>query len=567
MSTSVDPFIIPDGLHIENSSNGFLIEHQGDIVIKSATGLSALQQNHNRGLRLRSTNGNIVLELTDAEAQKTPRVSSLEAPNGSISLSSPVQVSSITARTLESSVSLNTESINVEVASLSGSLSAQSINAEQLAVTGNLNSDQLRCSSLSVGGSLSCAAIALGAPNSETQINGITRCDQLHYFGGSLRLLDGIQALSANAEVEVIAQEAAVAISGNSQLKLINARSVTLKDGQHTIKAIQGRDSIEVFGSVLHSDVLMAPEVTLSNGTSGKVMVVETQQLLGNHSVKGCLQLADLEGIIPDTEAFLQQRGLSQEQQFLAQPTAVPQPNAETTLQPTAHSEHSAAAVVPVQATTTTSTASNETSVVNSAAPSLSISLEAVSADESQSDDEITLANPMAEDLQEAVVSIELSEPDVELDLSQIELDSEERFDEAPELGRIGDIERQEHSAELEQGLDDLSIDDESMDAFVDFAESEWTPPPATRNRAPQSSAMDSVTGNISAIVQEYAGEAPSSIQLLKQIHRSGDIEELKENMHSIWDGILKFHQLRNSRLPPRVIRAFNALSMQLNRL
>ena len=78
---------------------------------------------------------------------------------------------------------------------------------------------------------------------------------------------------------------------------------------------------------------------------------------------------------------------------------------------------------------------------------------------------------------------------------------------------------------------------------------------------------MDSVAGNISAIVQEYAGEAPSSIQLLKQIHRSGDIEELKENMHSIWDGILKFHQLRNSRLPPRVIRAFNALSMQLNRL
>ena len=79
MSTSVDPFIIPDGLHIENSSNGFLIEHQGDIVIKSATGLSALQQNHNSGLRLRSTNGNIVLELTDAEAQNTPRFNSLEA--------------------------------------------------------------------------------------------------------------------------------------------------------------------------------------------------------------------------------------------------------------------------------------------------------------------------------------------------------------------------------------------------------------------------------------------------------------------------------------------------------
>ena len=69
---------------------------------------------------------------------------------------------------------------------------------------------------------------------------------------------------------------------------------------------------------------------------------------------------------------------------------------------------------------------------------------------------------------------------------------------------------------------------------------------------------MDSVAGNISAIVQEYAWQA-SSIQLLKQIHRSGDIEELKENMHSIWDGILKFCQLRNSRLPPRVIRAFNA--------
>ena len=295
-------------------------------------------------------------------------------------------------------------------------------------------------------------------------------------------------------------------------------------------------------------------------------MVVETQQLLGNHSVKGCLQLADLEGIIPDTEAFLQQRGLSQEQQRLAQQASVPQPNIETA-KPTAQSEHSAAAVVPVQPTTSPVTVSNEPSIDNSAAPSLSISLEAVSADESQSDDEITLANPMAEDFQEAVVSIELSEPNIELDLSQIELNSEERFDEAPELGTIGDIERQEHSAGLEQGLDDLSIDDESMDAFVDFAESDWTPPPAPRNKAPQSSAMDSVAGNISAIVQEYAGEAPSSIQLLKQIHRSGDIEELKENMHSIWDGILKFHQLRNSRLPPRVIRAFNALSMQLNRL
>ena len=173
----------------------------------------------------------------------------------------------------------------------------------------------------------------------------------------------------------------------------------------------------------------------------------------------------------------------------------------------------------------------------------------------------------MAEDLQEAVVSIELSEPNVELDLSQIELDSEERLDEAPELGTIGDIERQEHSAELEQGLDDLSIDDESMDAFVDFAESDWTHATSTKKQSSTEQRNGLCGRQHQCHCTRIRRRSPQQHSAAQADPSQRDIEELKENMHSIWDGILKFHQLRNSRLPPRVIRAFNALSMQLNRL
>ena len=47
--------------------------------------------------------------------------------------------------------------------------------------------------------------------------------------------------------------------------------------------------------------------------TYGKVMVVEAQQQVGPHQVKGCLQLDDLAQFVPDPMQFLQNYGFSLE--------------------------------------------------------------------------------------------------------------------------------------------------------------------------------------------------------------------------------------------------------------
>ena len=42
----------------------------------------------------------------------------------------------------------------------------------------------------------------------------------------------------------------------------------------------------------------------------GKIMVVDVEQPLGPHSIKGCLSPEDLAPLLPDPAAFMRQRGI-----------------------------------------------------------------------------------------------------------------------------------------------------------------------------------------------------------------------------------------------------------------
>jgi len=110
-----------------------------------------------------------------------------------------------------------------------------------------------------------------------------------------------------------------------------------------TARGIQGAQSVRLGAAKVQVDAILAPEVQVEPGTSGRVTVVECQNELGPNAIKGGFRLTDYQEMFGDPAAFLAERGLGGD----LPPPAAPAPSAAAPAPAPASSRKSKAAEPP----------------------------------------------------------------------------------------------------------------------------------------------------------------------------------------------------------------------------
>ncbi|MFT5683384.1 MAG: hypothetical protein ACI8RZ_004315, partial [Myxococcota bacterium] len=301
-------FIIPAGLVFEQGDDGLSIEHAGDVILHSTLGLPLR--------RIRSAEGDIELHV-DAE-----NLTELSA-GGSVRIHGAVTAARITANRIEIYGDAQVDQLEAGAGGLhiDGSTVAHEISSGgTVEITGDTEAD-----TLSSGGDLT--------------IGGATKVDFISTDGGNISLTavtakaiasGGDLTVSGDLEVdEAIATSGHLLAAGSVSAKLLRASTIALSGNSITVSAIQGLSNIAISGGQIRADILIAPNVQLSPGVSGKITVVETHGELGPSSVKGCLSLADLEEFGVDTSNYLTDRKLSP----LGEPGEAPAVEAEVEIE------------------------------------------------------------------------------------------------------------------------------------------------------------------------------------------------------------------------------------------
>ncbi|MBN2798089.1 MAG: hypothetical protein JXX28_03000 [Deltaproteobacteria bacterium] len=99
-------------------------------------------------------------------------------------------------------------------------------------------------------------------------------------------------------------------IAEGVETRVLQGRSVVLVAGEVKADAVCATDEIRVAEAHLSVQALFAPEVSISDGASGRITLLEANTRLGPHAVHGCLQACDFREIFGDVEAFFAARGL-----------------------------------------------------------------------------------------------------------------------------------------------------------------------------------------------------------------------------------------------------------------
>lgn len=108
----------------------------------------------------------------------------------------------------------------------------------------------------------------------------------------------------------VLADDGEVLLAGAVDIGRVHARRVVFEGGLLRAKVIEATESIRILRGQVTADILIAPEVVLDLGVTGKITVVESHNDLGSIAVRGCLRLSELEELGGNATVFMAERGL-----------------------------------------------------------------------------------------------------------------------------------------------------------------------------------------------------------------------------------------------------------------
>ena len=186
-------------------------------------------------------------------------------------------------------------SIEVHASSTAGTLSARG----NITVVGSLKATQV-----DAGGDVSVSGTAA--------IKNVTAVGSIHLAGNATG--DLVEAASirigGDAQIDRTQSSGAVQVAGAFGGGTIRGGDVDLA-GPVTARGIQGARSVRIGNGKVQIDAVIAPEVRLDAGTSGRITIVECQNEVGSNAVKGGFRLADYEEMFGDPTQFLAERGLS----------------------------------------------------------------------------------------------------------------------------------------------------------------------------------------------------------------------------------------------------------------
>jgi cytoskeletal protein CcmA (bactofilin family) len=493
-------FIIPKGLRFEQTEQGIIIEHEGDIILQENLG-STIQ-------KITSTKGDIhiyvPLETTE-----------IIAPRGKIFTEHDLVAHRLEAQIIHSKASLHVKE--------------QVITTAVLRVDGDIETLKLTAhGSVTIGGSARVEHVAV---EGDLTISQDLTCEQL-YCTDNVTVNRDIKANNIESKGtkfeckgnvkanELIADLASLTLKHTSEIGILRANNINIEGSSHQIKAIQAKDTVSISATEINADVLFCAHISISEESIGKIMVLETNHPPKPHRLKGCLQLVDLEGFIPNVDEFLQVRGINPS--FLKREesrSVVEEDNIAVTLPPT------------------------EESYISKIEPDI---IEEDSEEESDEHRPAMVIMTHAATSEEAIIDNE------QVDDSSQPNDSDDKISDEP----LKEEPLEEFfTSVMDKNLDDELLNDEDLAHRTSQDEDQGEDP-----------LLEEVRLDVQTLLDLYE-TPPEALASLAKVLDEGDLYYFRDSLQKTWRRVMSFHQASNVLFPENLALLFNELSMKMSKL
>lgn len=550
MSNSTPAFVVPPGLELTENAGGLALLYAGDIELHGTLGLDLN--------RICSHRGNVALHVELDRA-------TIEAPEGSVSLHVGGRLHEAAAASMTTAGDLTAAAIAV-----SGNLSiAGTADVETLASGGDVR----------IGGSLRATSISAQS----LDVQGDARFGDAKVEGATTIVgsAQGAQLSAASVQIDGAATVGAIhsdgdlVIEGDVEATSIHGARVRLIGGVIHVRTVQASESIEIGPGAIRADALVAPSVTLSRDTRGKVTVIESRNDIGASAVKGCLRLSDVEDLFGNSAQFMADRGIAPLGELPAAPAplaAPPTPAAEVAAPPTLAAEvaappAAAAAVAEPADSEPAADASNSSDGADYRSWGAGPDDAAVAVDAARGADESWSARPASGDSGGDTWSLDAvpaSDSDALEEISQSALDIIENEATIAEAEDVGDpITAEPATALASSGVEDIfDLDDQAPTAREVEAEQ------ASQAEADPDPVYAQMTDTVGRIVACYdADTMPPAIVQLQEMVEARNYTGIRDDITNIWNQLLKFHQKRGLRIQPQVTTTFNSINSIVRKL
>ncbi len=484
-------FVIPHGVVFAINDDGVVIENEGDVELHTDFGGRTLA-------RVVSHEGNIQLDATSLDAGQV-------IASGELTTTGALKAQSVRAR--------------------SGTLPALDVGSLNFGGNGNIVG-HLRADQADVGGNLEVGSVAA---------DGLRVGGDLHVHGTlDARVLEvgGTITVDGRFSFDVLDVAGTIRLAGDVTGKTLIADVVELGTGSVSVRGIQARTRIVIGAARLTVDAIVAPEVILDPGATGRATVIESHNEVARAAIKGGFRLAEVGEMFGTADTFLAERGLSGLGAGTSTGGAVAHEAADEMWQPAGvrvPSAHDAAA---------------------EEAPVEGVAAEEATAEEAPADE---------------VPADDIPAEEASAEEASIESDSAAGTDWAP-----ADETPAPHDApaayEAEPAAD--------VEPIV-IREYSGEPPTADPldAAAPLSKAVEhplhpQLASTVQRIVDCYAdSELPPAVDRLRALVEARTYPDIRAEITNIWSELLKYHQKKGIRIHHQVTTTFNSVNSLVKKM
>ncbi len=119
---------------------------------------------------------------------------------------------------------------------------------------------------------------------------------------GSIELRSSTELVVESVETK----RGTVIIAGAVRAKTIKGARIALLEGSLAARSVNAETSIDLRGGVIEADLVMCPEVLVSATVRGRATVIECQNELGAHQLKGGFKMAEFLEMMPNAQKVIQ---------------------------------------------------------------------------------------------------------------------------------------------------------------------------------------------------------------------------------------------------------------------
>lgn len=97
-----------------------------------------------------------------------------------------------------------------------------------------------------------------------------------------------------------------VIIAGAVRAKSVKGTKITLVEGHLSARSVNAEQQINLQGGTIEADLVMSPDVQVSQTVRGRATVIECQNELGPHQLKGGFKMAEFLEMMPSAQKVIQ---------------------------------------------------------------------------------------------------------------------------------------------------------------------------------------------------------------------------------------------------------------------